>query len=499
MTQTVVRTDPVGPPSDTRRPLASRMASGPHLALAGLVIAALVLRYSLVDIQTGDYRNFLDPWYQHLRQASGLSGLADINSNYNTPYLVLLGLISKTPIPELVAIKSLSVAFDLLLAFFAYKIIALIKPRARWLPTFAAGAALFLPTVVMNSSAWAQCDSIYASLCLGSLYFLMKRQAWLACALFGLAFAFKLQAVFLLPALLGVLLINRLRIRALLAVPVVFLAALVPAWLSGRSLLTQLMTYPNQTSDTGGNAGGGAGGAAGAGGGGLGRATGGAGTGTRGGGGFQPGANSGPPSGASGTGGSGGFAGFGGGPGGGTTRGGFGGGVGTGHAYTDNAPTWYAWLPSDASSWWKYVGFGLAAVVAIVFAVILFRRRRQLSPAEILLVAAASTLIIPLLLPQMHERYFYLAEILTLLACFVGRGWIAAAACIQLATITTYLAYLNNTTYVPLGLAALVAMAGAVVAAVVLLRALRTPGSGTTASGGTESVPTDQRLEVQPD
>lgn len=111
-------------------------------------------------------------------------------------------------------------------------------------------------------------------------------------------------------------------------------------------------------------------------------------------------------------------------------------------------------------------------MVAIVFAVILVRRRSQLAPAEILLVAAPSTLIIPLLLPQMHEHYFHLAEVLTVLAIYVGRGWIAVAACIQVASVTTYLAYLDNTTYLPLDLAAGVAVAGAVIAAVLLLRAL---------------------------
>lgn len=228
--------------------------------------------------------------------------------------------------------------------------------------------------------------------------------------------------------------INRLRIRALLAVPAVFLAALLPAAFAGRSLLSQLMTYPAQITDGGGGGGGGQ----------LGGSAGGARV-------------------------SGG--GFGGGGFGGRSR--LGHSVSTGNTLTDNAPTWYAWLPANASSVWTYVGLGLAAAVAITFAVILIRRRRMLSAAEILLVAAASTLIIPLLLPQMHERYFYLAEVLTVLAIFVGRGWIAVAACIEAASVSTYLSYLNGTTSIPLGLAALAAMSGAVLAAVLLLRRLR--------------------------
>lgn len=150
MTQTVAPPDQSQSPPRTS-PAPTGLITRPRLTLLGLVILALLLRWTLRDIETGDYRAFLDPWYRHLQQADGLSGLADINSNYNTPYLVLLGLISKLPIPELIAIKSISVVFDLVLAFFAHKIIALVRPGARWLPTCAAGAALLLPTVVMNS------------------------------------------------------------------------------------------------------------------------------------------------------------------------------------------------------------------------------------------------------------------------------------------------------------------------------------------------------------
>ena len=103
MPQTVAPADPSAA-APTSGPSGRSLITAPRLVLAGLVIAALVLRWSLIDIQTGDYRAFLDGWYTHLQQATGLSGLADVSSNYNTPYLVLLTLIGKTPIPELAAI-----------------------------------------------------------------------------------------------------------------------------------------------------------------------------------------------------------------------------------------------------------------------------------------------------------------------------------------------------------------------------------------------------------
>ena len=49
-----------------------------------------------------------------------------------------------------------------------------------------------------NSAWWAQCDSIYASLCLGSLYFLLRRQTALACR--GVRAGVRLQAAGGVPA-----------------------------------------------------------------------------------------------------------------------------------------------------------------------------------------------------------------------------------------------------------------------------------------------------------
>jgi len=62
---------------------------------------------------------------------------------------------------------------------------------------------------VMNSGVWGQCDSIYATFCAASLVSLVRGRPWAASAWFGVAFAFKLQAIFLLPVLVGVLLVSR--------------------------------------------------------------------------------------------------------------------------------------------------------------------------------------------------------------------------------------------------------------------------------------------------
>ena len=424
-------------PAPTAVPAQPRRWALP-LVLAALLVAGLAARVPMLSEQSGDYRAFLLPWYSHLVQAGGFAGLADSFSNYNTPYLALLAALTYLPVDPLVGIKAVSIVFDVLLAVFAYLVVRQVRPASRWLPVLASGVVFLLPTVVLNSAWWAQCDSVYASLCLGSLYFLLRRQTALACAAFGLAFAFKLQAVFLLPALLVLVVVNRQRLRGLLLVPVTFFAALVPACLAGRSLASQLSVYPSQITNSSGAVGGGvarAGGAGGFGGGGRG----------------------------------GGAGGFGGIPGGG------GGGAGgtAAHSFTNNAPTWYAWLPADASTAWKWLGLGIAAAVAVAFAAWLLARRRRLAPTEMLLVAATLSLVVPLLLPEMHERYFYLGEVLAVLAAFVDRRFLVVAVLMQIATLSTYWSYLTNTATLPLGTAAGFALVAALTATAISFVRLR--------------------------
>jgi Gpi18-like mannosyltransferase len=410
-----------------------RLVTIRHLAYVVVGPAAVALRWTFVEFVSGDFTAFLSRWWAYIDQHGHLAALKDGSfSNYNTPYLALLALATYLPVRAIVAVKAISVAFDLLLAVTASRLVAAVRPRSAWLPFVTFAVVSLLPTGVMNSGVWGQCDSIYATFCAASLLSLVRGRPWGASAWFGLAFAFKLQTIFLLPVLVGVLLVNRLRLLSLVAAPAAFLACLVPALIAGRSLLSQLAVYPAQITDPSG-VGGAVGGATQAGG----RPAGGPG-----------GPMGGSPPGAS------------------TTT--------QSATLTHNAPTPYAWLSS--SSVWLYAGLALVALVVLGFGVWLLLRRRALSAGEIVLVAATSALLIPLLLPQMHERYFYLAEVLLVVACMVDRRFVVAALGIQVASISTYLGYLRDQPLMPLPVAAVFALAAGVAATWLLVVDLRASG-----------------------
>jgi Gpi18-like mannosyltransferase len=85
----------------------------------------------------------------------------------------------------------------------------------------------------VNGSIWGQSDIVYTCFLLLSTCSVIAGMGALAVLFFGVAFAFKLQAVFLVPFLAAMVLQKRIRWWHLLLVPVGWLAALVPPMLNG--------------------------------------------------------------------------------------------------------------------------------------------------------------------------------------------------------------------------------------------------------------------------
>jgi Gpi18-like mannosyltransferase len=270
-----------------------------------------------------------------------------------------------------------SVLFDLLLAFFVYRIVAL-RQLPAWQPILAGAVVLLLPTVVTNSGWWGQADSIYAAFAVGGIYFVLQHRPWWACAFFGIALALKLQTVFIFPFLSVLVLTRRLPWRALLAIPLVYLALDVPALLVGADPGQLLTIYARQT-DT----------------------------------------------------------------------------------YQDlalNAPSVYQFVSAgNAADAIRTAGvlFTGAVVIALTAMIVLRRtgqgwlrigwRRPELTATRIVLLATTTVILVPFLLPAMHERYFYLADVLSVVAAFYlpHRLWYLPIL-VQVASFRTYLRYLSR-------------------------------------------------------
>lgn len=219
------------------------------LFLGIITLIALVLRYKLLNFQSGDYIYFLRDWFQHFRLNGGLKALANYPGDYNVPYITLMSLISYIPVKDIYLIKLLSILFDFLLAFGGSLLAKeLVNGNKKMVPYFTYIAILFLPQIILNSSCWGQCDSIYSSFCIFALYFLLKEKYVKSFIFLGIAFSFKLQFIFLLPVFI-ILYFSKKKfsIFNFLIIPVVDFILCLPAIIAGKPILECLMVYFNQT------------------------------------------------------------------------------------------------------------------------------------------------------------------------------------------------------------------------------------------------------------
>lgn len=211
---------------------------------------ALVIRASLLDYQSDDYLAFLAPWTQFFRDNGGFAALRYSLGNYNPPYMYFLALFSYFDISELHLIKLLSVLFDVLLAWACMKLLGLYTgSRAKLLGVFL--AVLYLPTVVINGAYWAQCDSIYAFFGIFALYLGLRGRGCASMVSLAACFAFKLQAVFIIPVFFILLLAKRIRWRELLVFPAAYIIFMLPALIAGRPFIETMTLYFSQAGTVG--------------------------------------------------------------------------------------------------------------------------------------------------------------------------------------------------------------------------------------------------------
>lgn len=307
--------------------------------ILAIICLALILRLSLIEHRSGDFDHYTGRWYEFIVNNGGFNALKFPFSNHNVPYQYLLVIVYYLfpGLPTLAATKVSSILFDFIGAFVVAQLVRLKYPGFR-MPTLAFAIALFTPTVVINSSAWGQSDFIYTTFLLACTYFLCKRQEIWAAIAFGLALAFKLQAMFLSPILFVLLLKRFLSWRFCLIVPITYVVMLLPAWIAGRPFKELLLIYFQQAN--------------------------------------------------------------------------------TYDDLTKHAPNLYQWISDDYYAIFSVLGLLITAFLVVVFAAWLYRIRTQVNPNFIIRIAMISALAVPYFLPKMHERYFFVADLLSVIFAF---------------------------------------------------------------------------------
>ena len=217
-------------------------------------VIILIYLFIIVHAQvtSGDYQAFLSQWYNFYKNNTlkvSLYKIIDV-SNYTPFYNYFLIVFAKLNLNPLYSIKYLTYLFSLLLAFIIEKIISNIRKEDFNYLRFI--LVLIIPSVLIEYSAWGQCDAIYTSFALISLYFALNKKSKLSFMFIGLSFATKLQFLFIVPILFVMLIVkdesgeHYLKWKDIWIAPLMYAVNLIPVF-AGRSVIDLLSVYISQS------------------------------------------------------------------------------------------------------------------------------------------------------------------------------------------------------------------------------------------------------------
>lgn len=244
------------------------------LFFLAVTISAVMIRIAFFSVKSNDFYIAYEVWINEIRSNGGLSSLGkDIGDNPPL-YMTLVTLVSYLPFDPVVIVKLPSCLFDFILAFVGIKLAKQlgITHIGKKLTLYA--VILLNPLTLLNSSAWGQCDSIYSTFILLALCAMCASKLWYPkspmensaqdparkthgfwnsgdgiCLLFSIALSFKLQAIFFLPVICLMWIVQKrtvLKPVQLLWVPIVYTVSCIPMYLAGRSLKVMFKIYLGQ-------------------------------------------------------------------------------------------------------------------------------------------------------------------------------------------------------------------------------------------------------------
>lgn len=304
-----------------------------------IIIIGFSIRFSLYDIESLDFKRFLSVWFDSIKDNGGFSGLSAVESNYSPAYLFFMSILTYIPLPSMVLVKSLSCIGDVFLAIYVKKCVDKIFPDKNY-GIYSFAIAFLLPTVIINSSMWAQSDALFTAGLIACLYYFLSERPFAASIAFGIAFCIKLQAVFFAPFLLILVLKGKLKIRYIPLMLAPYLLFCIPSLIAGRGLMDLLLIYVGQT--------------------------------------------------------------------------------GTYSSVSLGCANLYIWISETAYGPELILPIILFAVsIIFCFVYYVWRKRVELNREMLFLLALFSSMLMPFILPLMHERYFFVADILMIIFAFM--------------------------------------------------------------------------------
>ncbi|MEG2481071.1 MAG: glycosyltransferase 87 family protein [Clostridia bacterium] len=219
---------------------------------AAVLLLGLFLRYTYLPLLVADVEFLNAPWFDAIK-AGGMAAALEpsLQYNYSPLHLYLWTLATLLPWDTYTVLKLVSIAMEMLLCAACVVLLRTLLPKQnKKLGSFVGFTLLWLnPVLLWNAAGWGQTDASFALFCVLALWLLLKEKPAWALAALGVALAWKLQAIFLLPLFVMAYFCGKKRFSALwfLLVPGILVLSGVPMMLIGESPLFAVQVYLGQT------------------------------------------------------------------------------------------------------------------------------------------------------------------------------------------------------------------------------------------------------------
>ena len=222
-----------------------------------ITILSLAVRYFIALHPTRDVVAFVFKWMQDI-ESVGFKNFYTVQSDYSPLFLFIVGLYTFLPKGETITISGMTfyknwmyyvkTTYFLTEIVIAIGIYLLIKEvtkdkKSAWL-----GYIIFmcLPVQLFNSAVWGNSDTMYFACFIYVLLFLVKQKSGLAFFMAGVCFGLKLQAVFILPLLVYMLVSGKLKFYKIVLFPLGLIATFIPAYIFGASIFEPFKFWASQ-------------------------------------------------------------------------------------------------------------------------------------------------------------------------------------------------------------------------------------------------------------
>lgn len=198
-----------------------------------IVAIFIMLNIIFINVIGEDYFIYLVKWIDEIVDLGKINSLSVQIGNYTPPYIYFLIIGTYITTNNIFWIKLISTIFTIGIVIVSYFII---KEFKKDIKLSNALIILLIPSVFINSGIIGQCDSIYTFFVLLFILLILKNKKRSALFFFGVSLAFKLQAIFVAPIFLYLLLKKKIRVVDIFYIPLGFIVTMLPSIVYGRNI-----------------------------------------------------------------------------------------------------------------------------------------------------------------------------------------------------------------------------------------------------------------------